>query len=48
MGSVRTEITTAAGVRPAVYLAIELRKRCWLIDLRGPAVDRISLHRLAS
>ena len=48
MGSVQTEITTAAGVRPAVYVAIELSKRCWLIALRGPAVDRISLHRLAA
>ena len=41
MGSVQTEITTAAGVRPAVYVAIELSKRCWLIALRGPAVDTV-------
>src|SRR5919202_1438498 len=46
MGSVQSDIT-AAGVRPAVYVAIELSKKSWLIALRGPAVDRISLHRLA-
>ena len=46
MGSVQPDIT-AAGVRPAVYVAIELSKKSWLVALRGPAVDRISLHRLA-
>jgi transposase len=48
MGSVQSEVTTAAGVRPVVYVAIELSKKGWLIALRGPAADRISLHRLAA
>jgi transposase len=48
MGSVQSDVTTAAGVRPAVYVAIELSKKGWLIALRGPAADRISLHRLAA
>jgi transposase len=47
MKSVQSNITAATGVRPAVYVAIELSKKSWLIALRGPAVDRISLHRLA-
>jgi transposase len=47
MGSVQSNIAAAAGGRPAVYAAIELSKKSWLIALRGPAVDRISLHRLA-
>jgi transposase len=48
MGSVQSAITTTAGVQPAVYVAVELSKKGWLIALRGPGSDRISLHRLAA
>ena len=48
MVSVPTEFTTDAGVRRAVYVAVELSKKGWLVAVRGPAGDRISLHRLAA
>lgn len=48
MVSVPTEFTTDAGVRRAVYVAVELSKEGWLAAVRGPAGHRISLHRLAA
>ena len=48
MVSVPTEFTTDASVRRAVYVAVELSKKGWLVAVRGPAGDRISLHRLAA
>jgi transposase len=48
MGSVQSDVTTTAGVQPAVYVAVELSKKSWLIALRGPGAERISLHRLAA
>lgn len=36
-----------AGVA-AVFMAIELSKKGWLVALRSPVADRISLHRLAA
>ncbi len=48
MGSAQLAFITAAGARPAVYVAVELSKKGWLIALRGPGDDRISLHRLAA
>jgi transposase len=46
--SVPMEFTTDAGVRRAVYVAVELSKKGWLVAVRGPVGDRISLHRLAA
>ncbi|WP_424138721.1 hypothetical protein [Roseomonas chloroacetimidivorans] len=46
MGSAATEVTTDAGVKRAVYVAVELSKKGWLVAIRGLAGDRISLHRL--
>jgi hypothetical protein len=48
MGPVPTEVTTDEGVRRAVYVAIELSKKGWLVAVRGPVGDRISLHRFAA
>lgn len=44
----QSNITMTGGVQPALYVAIELSKKGWLIALRGPTADRISLHHLAA
>jgi hypothetical protein len=31
-----------------VFIAIELSKKGWLVAMRGPLTDRISLHRLSA
>jgi transposase len=46
MGSALVEVTTEAGVRRAIYVAVELSKKGWLVAVSGLAGDRISLHRL--
>jgi transposase len=48
MGSVSAEAAADVGVRRAVYVAVELSKKGWLVAMRGPAHDRISLHRLSA
>lgn len=48
MGSTQSDTTTTGGLRPALYVAIELSKKGWLIALRGPTADRISLRRLVA
>jgi transposase len=47
MGSAE-EVMAAAGARQAVYVAVELSKKGWLVAVRGPVADRISLHRLSA
>jgi hypothetical protein len=47
MANGRSEEAMTA-VDRAIVLGIELSKKSWLIALRSPLADRISLHRLAA
>lgn len=48
MGPASEGVAAAAGGRQAVCVAVELSKKGWLVAVRGPVGDRISLHRLSA